>query len=138
MAVRHLIVIVVLQLAAGAANACLFATRTPPQGWFEWSSGLFAGDVTTVEQDGQKTLDVITVRVVETFKGPDAAGAVTLTVRLSGRYWANCKVEKPPVGARVLVAMNANSDAMLVPLSAAFAQDLRSYKARQLQPPTPK
>ena len=138
MAVRHLIVIVVLQLAAGAANACLFATKTPPAGWFEWSSGLFAGDVTALEKDAQKPLEVITVRVVETFKGPETAGTATLTVRLSSRYWTNCKVEMPSVGARVLVAMNANSDAMLVPLSASFSEELRAYKTRQRQPPTPK
>ena len=130
MAVRHLIVIVVLQLAAGWAHACLFATTTPPQGWYQWSAALFAGDVTAVESEREKPLDVITVRVVETFKGPEAAGSGTLTVRLSSRYWTNCKVEMPSVGARVLVAMNANSDAMLVPLSAAFTEELRSYKAR--------
>ncbi len=131
MPVRHLIVIVALQLAAGSAQGCLFATKTPPAGWYEWSSGLFAGDVTAVEKDAHKPLDVITVRVVETFKGPEAAGAGTLTVRLSSRYWTNCKVEMPSIGARVLVAMNANSDAMLVPLSAAFSEELRSHKARQ-------
>ena len=129
--VRHLIVIVVLLLTSSAAQACLFATKTPPQGWYEWASGLFAGEVSAVEKDAQKPVDVITVRVLETFKGPDAAGTGTLTVRLSSRYWTNCKVEMPPVGARVLVAMNANSDAMLVPLSAAFHEELRSYKAKQ-------
>ena len=138
MAVRHLIVIVVLQLAAGWAHACLFATTTPPQGWYQWSAALFAGEVTAVESEREKPLDVITVRVLETFKGPEAAGSGTLTVRLSSRYWTNCKVEMPSVGARVLVAMNANSDAMLVPLSASFSEELRAYKTRQRQPPTPK
>lgn len=128
---RLRLALAILLLTSGAAHACLFATRTPPQGWYEWSSGLFAGDVTAVEKDAQKPIDVITVRVVETFKGPEAAGAGTLTVHLSSRYWTNCKVEMPPVGARVLVAMNANSDAMLVPLSAAFSEELRSHKARQ-------
>jgi hypothetical protein len=51
-------------------------------------------------------------------------------VSLSSRYWTNCKVEKPAVGARVLVALNPNGDAMLVPLSASFAQQLRAYKPR--------
>lgn len=127
---RHLIVIAVLQLATGVAHACLFATKTPPEGWYQWASGLFAGDVAAVEKDAQKPVDVITVRVVETFKGPEAANA-TLTVRISERHWSSCRAERPSVGARVLVAMNANSDAMLVPLSARFAEQLRAYKSKQ-------
>jgi hypothetical protein len=123
-AFRHLTAIAVLQLAASAAQACLFATSTKPEGWFQWASGLFAGDVTAVEKDGEKPVDVITVRVVETFKGPDAAQG-TLTVHISNRYWANCRVERPAAGARVLVAMNSNSEVMLVPLSAGYAELLR-------------
>lgn len=126
---RHPIALAVLALASGWAQACLFATRTPPQGWFEWASALFAGDVTAVEMDGQKPVDVVTVRVVETFKGPDASHG-TLTVRLSNRYWTNCKVERPAAGARVLVATNANSDAMLVPLSASYAEKLRRLRVK--------
>jgi len=122
-----LIAIAVLQLATDWAHACLFATSTPPEGWYQWASGLFAGDVTAVEKDGQKPVDVITVRVVETFKGPDAAHG-TLTVRVPSRHWASCRLELPVAGARVLVAMNPNSDAMLVPLSASFAEQLRAYK----------
>ena len=129
MRLGHPIAITVLFLASGWAHACLFATSTPPAGWFEWSSALFAGDVTAVEKDGQKPVDVITVRVAETFKGPDAAHG-TLTVRLSNRYWTNCKVERPAAGARVLVAMNANSDAMLVPLSASYAEQLRQLRVK--------
>jgi hypothetical protein len=124
MKVRHLLAVAVLLLATGRAYACLFATSTPPEGWYQWSSMLYAGDVAAVETN------VVTVRVVETFKGPQAAGTGTLTVSLSSRYWTNCKVDKPAVGARVLVAMNANSDAMLVPLTASFADKLRAYKAR--------
>lgn len=127
MILRRLLAIAVLTLVSGWAHACLFATSTPPEGWYQWASGLFAGDVTAVEKDGQKPVDVITVRVVETFKGPDAAHG-TLTVRISNRYWANCRLEMPVTGARVLVAMNPNSDAMLVPLSASYAQQLRAYK----------
>jgi hypothetical protein len=126
-----------LLLASGAANACLFATKTPPEGWYQWSAALFAGDVTAVERHPEKPVDVITVRVVEAFKGPDAPNA-TLTVHISTRHWTTCKVEVPAPGARVLVAMNANNDAMLVPLSASFSEQLRSYKTRQPQPPTPK
>jgi hypothetical protein len=126
---RHLIAIAVLALASGWAHACLFATSTPPEGWYQWSSGLFAGEVTVVEKDAQNPVDVITVRVVETFKGPDAAHG-TLTVRISNRYWANCRVERPVSGARVLVAMNPNSDAMLMPLSASYAEQLRAQRIR--------
>jgi hypothetical protein len=126
---RRLLAIAVLHLASGWAHACLFATSTPPQGWYEWSTALFAGDVTALEKDAQKPVDVVIVKVVETFKGPDAARG-TLTVRLSSRYWSNCKVEMPAVGARVLVAMNANSEAMLVPLSASYAEQLRAHRIR--------
>ena len=129
MVLRRLLAIAVLQLVPGWAHACLFATSTSPAGWFEWSSALFAGDVTAVEKDAQKPVDIITVRVVETFKGPDASHG-TLTVRISNRYWANCRVERPVSGARVLVAMNPNSDAMLVPLSANYAEQLRAHRIR--------
>jgi hypothetical protein len=134
---RLRLAIAFLLLASGAANACLFATKTPPEGWYQWSAALFAGDVTAVERDREKPVDVITVRVVEIFKGPDAPNA-TLTVHISSRHWTTCKVEVPAPGARVLVAMNANTDAMLVPLSASFSEQLRAHKPQQRQPPTPK
>ena len=118
---------VIALMTSGAAQACLFATRTPPEGWYQWSAALFAGDVASVEKDGDKPLDVITVRVVEAFKGPEAPNA-TLTVRISTRYWTNCRFETPWPGARVLVAMNANSEIMLVPLSASYAEQLRAYR----------
>jgi len=127
---RRLLAIAVLQVASGGAHACLFAASTPPEGWFQWSVALFAGDVTAVEKDAQKPIDVITVRVVETFKGPDAAHG-TLTVRVPSRHWAACRLELPVAGARVLVAMNPNSDAMLVPLSASYAEQLRAHKSKR-------
>jgi hypothetical protein len=130
MGFRRLGVVAVLLLGAASAHACLFATSTPPQGWFQWASLLFAAEVAEVGRDPEKPLDIVTARVVETFKGAEVAGAGTLTVSLSSRYWTNCKVEKPAVGARVLVALNPNGDAMLVPLSASFAQQLRAYKPR--------
>ena len=121
----------VLFLVQGLAHACLVATRTPPEGWFQWSSGLFAGDVTAIEKD------VVTVKVAETFKGPDATRG-TLTLNLSERYWSNCRVEKPALGARVLAALNANGEAMLVPLSASYAEQLRAYQKRGQEPFTNK
>ena len=129
MAFRHLLALAVLQLAAGGAHACLFATSTPPEGWYQWASGLFAGDVTALEKDAQKPVDVISVRVVETFKGPDATNG-TLTVRVPSRNWAACKIEIPAAGARVLVAMNPNSEVMLVPLSTAYAEKLRAIRGQ--------
>ena len=126
---RHLIAIAVLLPLTGGAHACLFATSTPPQGWYQWASALFAGDVTALEKDAQKPVDVITVRVVETFKGPDASNG-TLTVRVPSRNWAACKIEIPAAGARVLVAMNANSEVLLVPLSAAYAEKLRAIRGQ--------
>lgn len=129
MSLRHLIAIAVLSLASGWAQACLFATSTPPDGWYRWASGLFSGDVTAVEKDAQKPVDVITVRVVETFKGPDATNG-TLTVRVPSRNWAACKLEIPAAGARVLVALNPNSEVMLVPLSVAYAEKLRAIRGQ--------
>jgi hypothetical protein len=124
---RHAIAAAVLQLASSWAQACLFATSTPPEGWYQWASGLFAGDVTALEKDAQKPVDVITVRVVETFKGADATNG-TLTVRVPSRNWAACKIQMPAAGARVLVAMNPNSEVMLVPLSASYAEKLRAVR----------
>ena len=129
-ALRRLLAIAVLQLLTGGAHACLFATSTQPEGWYQWASGLFAGEVTGVAKDSQKPVDVITVRVVETFKGPDAAHG-TVTVRVPSRLWASCRLHVPEVGAHVLVAMNPNSDAMLVPLSASYAGLLRAHRSKQ-------
>ena len=119
--------VVVFALSPLAAHACLFATSTPPEGWFQWSTGLFAGEVTAIEKD------VVTVKVAETFKGPDATRG-TLTLTLSERYWSNCRVEKPALGARVLAALNANGEAMLVPLSDGYAEQLRQQRVKQPRP----
>jgi len=130
MRMRHLIAIAVLSSASGWAQACLFATSTPPEGWYQWAAkGLFAGDVSAVGKDETKPVDVITVRVVETFKGPDAIHG-TLTVRVPSRNWAACKLEVPVAGARVLVALNANSEVLLVPLSTAYAEKLRAIRGQ--------
>lgn len=130
MVFRRLLAIALLQLLTGGAHACLFATTTQPEGWYRWASGLLGGDVTKVEQDREKSIDLITVRVVETFKGPDAAHG-TVTVRVPSRLWAACRLELPVVGAHVLVAMSPNNDAMLVPLSASYAGLLRAHRSKQ-------
>ena len=117
----------VLLFAPTWAQACLFVGSTPPEGWYQWSERLFGGDVTALAKDESRPVDVITVRVVDTFKGPDAEGG-TLTVRVPSRNWTACKLELPAVGARVLVALNSNSEVQLVPLSAEYAERLRAYR----------
>ena len=130
MVFRRLLAIAVLQLLTGAAHACLFATSTQPEGWYQWASGLFGGEVTGVEKDSQKPVDVITVRVVETFKGLDAVRG-TITVRIPSRHWASCRLELPVLGSHVLVAINPHNDAMLVPLSASYAERLRAHRSKR-------
>jgi hypothetical protein len=122
-----------LLLLPGWAQACLFATSTTPEGWHQWSKDLLGGEVIAVEKDAAKPIDIVRVKVAETFKGPDASRG-TLTVRLSSRYWVNCKLEKPAVGSRVLVGINPHGDAMLVPLADGYAEQLRSLRARQPRP----
>lgn len=125
MFIRRIVALSLLLLIPGGVHACLFVTTTPPEGWYQWASALFAGDVTAVERE--KSTDVITVAVVETFKGPDASRA-TLTVHVPSRHWASCKLAVPAIGVRVLVAMNPNSDAMLVPLTESYAERLRAHR----------
>jgi hypothetical protein len=131
--VRHLFAAAVLQIAAGSAQACLFATSTSPEGWYEWARALFAGDVTQLAKDAAKPVDIITVRVVETFKGREATDG-TLTVRVPSRHWKLCKMELPAIGARVLVALNPSNDVMLLPLSEGYAGQLRRLRATQPRP----
>lgn len=120
-----LLALAALQLAPGTAHACLFVKDIPPGQWYDWASALFAGEVTRVEQDARK-VDVITVKVGETFKGPDGDVA---TLRVPSRMWTSCRMELPAAGARVLVAINPNGDSALVPLKAEDADRLRARKA---------
>ena len=123
---RYLMALGAFLFLNGAAQACLFARDAKPQDWYEWASVLFAADVTNIEQ--QNRIDVISLRVVETFKGPQAA--VTASLQVPNNLWAGCKLERPAVGARVLGALNANSDALLVPLTPDYAERLRASKPR--------
>ncbi len=109
-------------LLAGTAHACLFARSAQPKDWDQWARALFAADVTAVEENRAKALDIITLKVGETFKGPQATSA---TLQIPANMWAGCKLERPAVGAHVLGALNANGDALLVPLSADYANRLR-------------
>ena len=115
-----------LQLLCVDAFACRFAKDAQPAQWFEWSAALFAADVASVEADPKKPVDLIEVRVVETFKGPSGAGA---RLEVPSRMWQSCRLERPLPGARVLVALNPNGDTLLVPLSASYADLLRAHRS---------
>lgn len=123
----YVLAVAVLQFATGWAHACMFARDTQPGDWYTWAGALFSGDVTSVEQDRQKALDIITVRVAETFKGPEGAVA---TLQIPSRYWNSCRLERPVVGAHVLVALNPNNDTLVVPLTAGYTERLRQHRER--------
>jgi hypothetical protein len=125
LALRYLLVAAILQLAMGWAQACLFTRNVQPERWYDWASALFSGEVTKIEQDREKSLDIITVRVVETFKGP--AGDVA-TVQIPVRLRIACGLDLPAVGAQVLVALDPGNDSAWVPLKASYAELLREYK----------
>ena len=127
----RLLALVALQLLMGTAHACRFAQDAQPAQWYEWANSLFSADVTSVEADAGESADVISLRVVETFKGP--AGAAAATLRVPSRMWRSCRLERPAVGARVLVALNPNSDTLLVPLTPGYSELLR--RDRGYQPP---
>jgi len=122
---------VVLPVMMTAAHACRFAQDAQPAQWYEWSDALFAGDVTNVELDPEKSVDVITVRIVETFKGPEGAVA---TLRVPSRMWSSCRLERPALGAHVLVALNPNSDTLLVPLTKSYSELLRRHHSKRQAP----
>jgi len=129
---KHFLTLAAL-LAALPAQACLFARSAHPKDWLEWASVLLAADVSSIDED--KGTDRVQLSVRETFKGPPAAATATLQV--PSRMWAACKLERPAAGAHVLVAINPNSDALLVPLSAQYADELRAA-ARSAPAPTTK
>jgi hypothetical protein len=133
--VRFLILNVLLFMMMGAAQACRFARDAQPGEWYEWANALFSAEVTSLEADTGKSADVIGLRVVETFKGP--AGAAAATLRVPSRMWASCRLERPAVGARVLVALNPNSDTLLVPLAPGYSERLRRERGYQPQPQRP-
>ena len=133
MRTRVLALILLQTLATGAA-ACRFARDAQPSEWYEWSASLFAGDVTSVETDPSKPLDLIGIRIVETFKGPDGASA---NLRIPTRMWASCNLVRPAAGARVLVALNPNGDTLLVPLTQAYGDRLRALRLTPAPPAPP-
>lgn len=118
---RHILALALL-LATCPAQACLFARDAQPKDWLEWAAVLLAADVTALDED--KGTDTVRLAVRETFKGP--AAAETATLQVPTRMWASCKLERPAVGTHVLVAINANKDALLVPLTSRYADRLRA------------
>ena len=123
--------LIALLLLMGSAQACRFAQDAQPAQWYEWADSLFAAEVTALELDMGKSADVISLRVLETFKGP--AGAAAATLHVPSRMWSSCRLERPAVGAHVLVALNPNGDTLLVPLAAGYSERLR--RDRGYQPP---
>lgn len=118
---KHILALAAL-VAATSAQACLFARDAQPQDWLDWAAVLLAADVNGIDE--QKGMDVVRLSVRETFKGPPAAQTATLQV--PARLWSACRLERPTPGAHVLVAINANRDALLVPLSPDYADRLRA------------
>lgn len=100
----------------------MFVRDIPPEAWYQWSSSLFAGEVTKVEEDAQKATDTIAVRVTETFKGP-AGESATLTMPV--RLRKLCKLDLPKLGDRILVALNERNDSSWVPLSDSYSERMR-------------
>jgi len=87
---------------------------------------LVAGDVSAVESRGG--IDVVSLRVVEAYKGP--TGVQTATLEIPQKLWTTCRIARPVAGDHVLGALNANSDALLVPLTASYAERLRAIKPK--------
>jgi hypothetical protein len=114
-----------LLLATGTVQACMFVRDIPPEAWYQWSTSLFAGEVTGIEQDKDKAIDTIAVRVTETFKGPSGESAtLTMPVRLRKL----CKLELPRPGDRILVALNERNDSSWVPLSDGYSERMRQQR----------
>jgi hypothetical protein len=127
----RLLALTVLQMVATAAAACRFAQDAQPAQWYEWSNSLFAAEVISVAPSPERALDVITVRVMETFKGPEGARA---TLQVPSRMWTSCRLERPLAGARVLVALNPHSDMLLVPLTQSYSELLRQHRGKGQAP----
>jgi hypothetical protein len=131
----RLLALIVLQFTVLAAQAtCMFARDAKPQDWYEWAAVLVAGDVAAVEQHG--SIDVVSLHVAETYKGP--AGVQTATLEIPQKLWATCRIARPAVGEHVLGALNANNDALLVPLTLDYADRLRAIKPPSAPAPTSK
>lgn len=122
--IRAFCTVLALLTASISQATCLSVRESKPKDWYDWSQVLVAAEVTGVSQRGRH--DVLALRVVEAYKGPDRVETVTLEVPQN--FWQACKIERPKVGDRVLGAMNANNDANVVPLEASYADQLRALR----------
>ena len=123
--IRRLLACAILCAAAVPAQACMFVRDIPPEAWYQWSSSLFAGEVTRVDEDAAKSLDTIEVRVTETFKGPSGTSA---TLSMPVRLRKLCKLGLPKPGDRILVALSERNDASWVPLTNAYPERMRAQR----------
>jgi len=82
---------------------------------------LIAAEVTNVE--ARDRVDVVSLNVTEAFKGP--ANVKSATLEVPNNLWAACRLARPAIGDHVLGALNANNDALVVPLSEEYAVRLR-------------
>jgi hypothetical protein len=117
--------VILLQLVVASAYACRFARDAEPAQWYGWAASLFAAEVATIELDARKAVDVIALRVTETFKGPQGDEA---RLEVPSRMWESCRLERPRAGATVLVALNPASDTLLVPLTETYREQLRRLR----------
>src|SRR6478736_6828448 len=100
--IRAFCTLFALLLTSSAAQAaCLSVRESKPKDWYDWAQVLVAADVTGVSQRGR--YDVIALRVVEAYKGPERID--TLTLEVPQNFWAACKIDRPKVGERVLGAL---------------------------------
>jgi len=111
----------VLILAAFPADACTYARDVRPERWHEWAAALFTGSVTAVQND------VISLRVLETFKGPQGADA-TAELRMPERVRIACGLALPRAGDELLVGLDAEGNAAWVPLRSAYLEALRAAR----------
>lgn len=119
------LLLALLLAAAAPAQACMFVRDIPPEAWYQWSTSLFAGEVTKAEEDPQTGTDTIAVRVTETFKGPAGESA---TLSMPVRLRKLCKLDLPKVGDRLLVALDERNDASWVPLTESYSERMRKEK----------
>lgn len=126
-----LCVLLALLAASVSQAACLSLRESKPKDWYDWAQVLVAADVTAVSQ--RSRYDVIALRVVEAYKGPERIDTVTLEV--PQQFWEACKIERPKVGDRVLGALNANHDANVVPLDESYAAQLLALRPAPIARP---
>ena len=121
---RLIALLLMLFMVPTAHATCLFARDTKPQDWYAWAAVLVGAEVTNVAARGR--LDVVSLNVTETFKGPE--GVKTATLEVPNNLWAACRLSRPAIGDHVLGALNANQDALVVPLSETYAAELRAVR----------